>query len=257
MFRNIIFLIVLSCLLMHLLFYFKTSKNIDIVYCDNINSKGHLEKLLRLKQPLVLKCPVNQTIIDTIDSSDENVLIKKKNDNTFKKIKQTVICSFLGENKGYYSEHNYDFIEEKIDNDVATFLKPKLSVNTSVDYILLTKDSDYPIKRQCYDVSVIQVLSGKCDITVFTPNNDFSVNRNNMLMEQTIEEKDSQSSKRRVVTLEKNDCLSIPPHWYVKIEAQETTKIIKYNYNTVFSLLGNIHNVIPHMLDIYNKDKLF
>ena len=253
--QNIVFLIVLLFVVVHLLFYFKTAKSIDIIECGIHQGKTYIEKLLRLKQPLHFKVGDSQNEKEKRMNSDEHVLVKTFGENGYKRIKHSDIEAYLRENKGSYSEHNHDFMAEKTNEQLVSILKPKLAVNGETDYIIIDKDSKYPIKRQFYDVSVFHVVSGNCNVTLFSPVNDFIPSVNPIMLEQTIKREKTSGTKRTEVQLETSDCLSVPPHWFVRLESSEPTRIIHYTFHTPFSVIGNLHYIVPHMLTIYNKDK--
>lgn len=253
--QNIVFLIVLLFIVVHLLFYFKTAKTIDVIECGIHQGKTYIEKLLRLKQPLCFKVGDSEKEKEKRMNSDEHVLVKTSRNNGYKRINHSVIEEYLRENMGTYSDHNYDFMAEKTNEQLVSILKPKLAINGQTDYIIIDKESEYPIKRQFCDVSVFHVVSGKCNVTLFSPVNDFIPTVNSMMLEQTIKRENTSGTKRTEVQLEISDCLSVPPHWFVRLETSEHTRIIHYTFHTPFSVFGNLHYIIPHMLSIYNKDK--
>lgn len=253
--KTVIVICFIICLF-HIFSFYKVNNQLEIIDIATLNSRERYEKLLRLKQPLKFRMYKQIIIDEMVKNKNELILVKNVGDNKYNKVKYSEIDDYLKTEKTKYSDNNKKFIEEKIDKSQTIFLKPKLGVYSRPDIIIGNKTTIYPIKKQTYDTNIFFMLSGKCKITLFSPNNDTKAEINNKLLETTIKNNNSVLTSYKYVECELNqgDYLSIPPLWFIKVDFFEFSHIINFCYHTPFTILSNSYNIFQHVVDIYNKD---
>lgn len=248
MLNRLFFFLVCLFIIGHIYYYLKVKVQLERIDMGYVNNFKRFDKIIKLKQPFKFRMD-NYYELDTfIKNKNEYINVKAQ------KIKICKIKAHLEKQPKQYSENNYDYIDEKIDINEITIISPKLKINNIYDLVIGSIESLYPIKLQLCDIFVLNIISGKCKITLLSPNNNFNVMKNKKRLEFTVTNKEAKSGKYITYILNKGDRISVPPHWFIKLEFLELSYIITQGYQTPFSIMANTPKYIKHYIETY-KDK--
>jgi hypothetical protein len=248
MLNRLFFLIVCLFVIGHIYYYLKVKVQLDKLDMGYVNNFKRFDKIIKLKQPFKFKMDNYYELDSFIKNKNEYINVSTQ------KIKIGKIKAHLEKQTKQYSDNNDDYIEEKIDINEKMIITPKLKIKNMYDLIIGSNESVYPIKLQLCDVFALNIISGKCKITLLSPNNKFNVMKSKNCLEFTINNKEAKSGKYITYILNKGDHLSVPPHWFIKIDFMELSYIITQGYHTPFSIMANTPKYIKHYIETY-KDK--
>ena len=248
-------LIFIVIILINIYSYNKTNNKLDIIKVDNIRDKANFESVSRLLQIVVFRNKIYYDLESILKNDKENIFIRNKM-NDYIPTKLNFLENLLKENPNYYSENNHLFIEDKLDVDEQSFLKPVLSIYKRNDLIIGNKGLEYPIKKMYHYRNIFYILEGKCKFTLYSPNNNFSESEtkfNKKIFEESLILDSNKGYKHVNVELSKGDYILVPPHWFLDIAFLEKSYIISSYFHTPFSFMSNMLYYYSHFMELYRS----
>jgi hypothetical protein len=292
----IVFLIVLFIYL-HIYFQLKTSNDLEIYNIESL-SKEKLEEICDLKQPILFKQNLlndnfsNVLKINELNKSYGNFDIKLVNLNKYLNSKSNIVIDedspiyvpiklstaldLFNKDKDskYYTENNYDFIEESClikhfrQND--GFLRPYMVSNCEYDIILSSSNVQTPLKYNITYRNFFIVTEGKIKIRLIPPKsskylyaiNDYNnftfYSPVNVWQPQDEYKKDFNKVKYLDVSISPGNCFYIPPYWWYSMSFDSSSLLTTLKYKTYMNTFSNLPKYIMKFLQLQNvKHKRF
>jgi len=171
-------------------------------------------------------------------------------------LQQPVTFQIHTENENLFSKCNYDSLEKKdydmnlikehrLDSFFETnFLRPSFSYPT-YSILLSSTDCLYHISFRQYFL----VNQGSATIELVPPKN-VKMKNNYYEMKFTCDEIDSEN--KLPISLNKGDCLFVPPLWGYKIMLEEKSSILSFNYKTPMNIASYTDYYAMHFLQKLN-----
>jgi hypothetical protein len=289
---NCIIFIIAVFFYYNLIFHFKKSEDLEIYEMD-YQTNNQLQTVCDLKQPILFSGideKIPSEILNAVSYLFQNLEIEKIKSNFDIYIKDNIILNpkkndietsssnnanekyLEDENKSfflpflsgkvfiksdsksrYYSEENYEFIEEenysKYYNKLDSFLKPNFIINTNYDYCFGSKDCITPFKFHKNYRQFFIVNENKISIKLASFKNSKYLNyskQNNTCYINVW----NPSSKKDKSIVEKIKFLEfdilpgfilyIPSYWWFSIKYHENSVIHTITYNSAMNLLANV-----------------
>lgn len=266
-----IFFIILF-LYLHIVFYLKTSNDIDIYGLDEFNA-DKLNDMCNLRQPIVSSIPSNyQQNINLETYFDHDIYVSKESQtNVPLKLKLKALDSLLKSDPKYYSKNNFEFLERtglleqvKLYNGLFSPFTEKRMYNIDYDMII---GAYLCTTNLCYETSYrnyIYVNEGNISLKLVLPEcadllhkiNNYSelkfmspFNLWNIQKEYTYN-----YNKLKIVnvTLQKGDFIFIPNYWWYTIQFNEKSTLLFYKYMTFMNFVSIFPHYVLHKLQQQN-----
>jgi len=269
-FSIIIFTIVLV-IYIHINFHLKVSNDLE-VYNIEKPSKDKLDEICDLKQPVIFDFN-NEELNNNLNT--ENLIknynifdIKIRNTENHDDSSEKYLLFTLDEakhilknkeKKNYYSEKNYDFLNESGFNKLLqmhdSFLRPPMVANCYYDLIFGCNNCETPLRYQLDYRNFFYVTEGEVEIKLIPPSAkkylfskknydeyEFSspVNPWNV---QDIYKNDFSKIKTLDIILKKGVILFIPAYWWYSLRLKSNSVVCNFKYSTYMSALSNFHNL--------------
>jgi hypothetical protein len=272
-----IFFIILF-LYLHIVFYLKTSNDIDIYELDEFNA-DKLNDMCNLRQPIVSSIPQHyQQHIDLNTYSEHDVLVSKESQTYVPlKLKLKALDSLLKSDPKYYSKNNHEFLENtglinqiKIYNELFSPFKEKRMYHIDYDMIigayLCTTNLSYEVSYRNY----LYVSEGNISLKLVLPECTDLLHKVNNYNELKFvspfnlwniqKEYTYNYNKLKIinVTLQKGDFIFIPNYWWYTIQFNEKSTLLLYKYMTFMNFVSIFPHYVLHKLQQQNtKIKIY
>jgi hypothetical protein len=269
---------------MHITHQYKRSEDLEIYEMDYANN-SQLQEICDVKQPVIFEFePILPAIftnadLEYISSSYGQERLNVKDTKDYAKTESVdsipITCTnarklFLNDaGSHYYTENNGEFLEEtglveKL-QQVDTYLKPRLTVNTKYDYITGSAKTCTPLKYHFDYRHYYVVTSGKITVKMtpwksckyLHPIKDYD----NYEFRSTFNTWETPSPEMEKVkfleyVVEKGSVLYIPPYWWYSIQFADNTSIYAITYNSLMNVVAYVPQWFLYFIqqqNIYKK----
>jgi hypothetical protein len=261
----LIFIVVLFTYI-HITHQYKRSEDLEIYEMDYDNN-SQLQEICDVKQPVIFEfepiCPsvFKNADLEYISSSYGQERLNVKDTKDYYKNDSVdsihITCAnarklFLNDaGSHYYTENNGEFLEEtglieKL-QQVDTYLKPRITVNTKYDYITGSAKTCSPLKYHFDYRHYYVVTSGKITVKMtpwksckyLHPIKDYD-NYEFRSTHNCWEKPTPDMEKVRFLeyVVEKGSVLYIPPYWWYSIQFSDNTSIYTITYNSLMNVVA-------------------
>ena len=281
---GVLIFIVVFITYMHITHQYKRSEDLEIYEMDYANN-SQLQEICDVKQPVIFEFePILPAIftnadLEYISSSYGQERLNVKDTKDYAKTESVdsipITCTnarklFLNDaGSHYYTENNGEFLEEtglveKL-QQVDTYLKPRLTVNTKYDYITGSAKTCTPLKYHFDYRHYYVVTSGKITVKMtpwksckyLHPIKDYD----NYEFRSTFNTWETPSPEMEKVkfleyVVEKGSVLYIPPYWWYSIQFADNTSIYAITYNSLMNVVAYVPQWFLYFIqqqNIYKK----
>ena len=282
---KIIFGLFIFCLVLfiylHIYFHIKTSEDLEMYEIDD-PSKEKLEEICDLRQPILFEFDCNK-IIDTTNKTYllnnypsfeikiRNALEKDDNVELYMPLTLNSANVLFNEDKNstYYSENNYDFLQESgvIKNLKYNdqFLRPYMVSDCHYDIMLGSLNTHTPLKYEINYRNYFILTQGSAQIKMTPPHSSRYLHTNYDYdnFEFTSHINPWNTQPKYVSDFDKVKCLEftllpgktffIPAYWWFSIKFNDNnTSISCFRYKTYMNNISIIPYIFMHLLQLQN-----
>jgi len=265
---------------LHIQFHLKTSNDLEMYEIDQ-PSKDKLEEICDLRQPVLFDFDCEKIIETTnktfifnnypaFEVKIRNTKDADPNNELYVPLPLHSAVKLFAEDKTsmYFSEHNYDFLEETgiIKNFKYNdgFLRPYMVSNCNYDILMSSNKVETPFKYELNYRNYLLLTQGSAQIKMAPPqstkylypiydyeNFEFK-SPVNPWSPQAKYVADFDKIKCLEFTLTPGKTLFIPAYWWYSIKLNNNTSISCFNYRTYMNNIAIIPYISLHALQIQN-----
>jgi hypothetical protein len=267
MFQSILIFLVILTIYLHIFYHLKKSNDLDI-YETIFTTKENLDKICKLRQPVVFNYDLNliecerKYLTDTFPNKEINLKNIISNDSVPLKLSESFQLIDNDKKGSYYSEKNKHFLDETIIDKIKKReqdIKPIFTCYSMYDILFGSNNSYTPLQYDINYKNYLYVAEGSVKIRFAPPINekylDIFIDYETMDITSRInvwKEKNIENVKFIDIVVDKGNIIFIPPYWLYSIQFIEISTIISFKYRTYMNLLAILPHLFIQILQLQN-----